>query len=136
MKSYVTILLTSFVVFTSSLQASSSVTYLQNQDPGQLNCALPVGMYFLCCQNGDLILYNIVGQMVGWGDDCGGLHEGDCFRVWVCSTPICQDNLDDEEADQVLKTLNSLTPATGEDHEGDFCDDCKTFYFSEEDVDW
>ena len=97
---------------------------------------LPNGVYFLCCKNGNLILYNCLGQQVGWGPDCGGLPEGDCFRCIVYTASTAPENSNAEQAADVLNLLNSISPDTGESHEGEWCENMETYYYNESEIHW
>jgi hypothetical protein len=96
---------------------------------------LPNGIYFLCCRNGCLILYNMVGQQVGWGPDCGGLAEGECFRCIIYDDAPCPIP-NSELTSEVLLLLNSIKPGRGEPHEGDWCENMQTFYFNASEINW
>jgi len=97
---------------------------------------LPNGIYYLCCKNGDLILYNNLGSVVGWGPDCGGIPEGHCIRCILYTPdgppPCSGENPPDE--DDVKDLLNSLSSSSGEDHEGEFCTECATYCFSTDEI--
>jgi len=98
--------------------------------------ALPQGYYFLCCHDGDLILYNILGQAVGWGPDCGGLDEGECIKVVVCSQPICDNSSNPADANDILDLINSLEESESQDTIEINCPSCVEYTFYQSEISW
>lgn len=104
-----------------SIEKSESVSISDPLD-------LPNGIYMLCCIDGELHLYNLLGVLVGIGPDCGGL-EG-CVRVIICSQPICDNGCGENnpaDEDDILDLLKTITLTTGDSYdfgEGPFDEYC------------
>ena len=115
----------------------SSVSFSNNNqslNTYNINVPLPDGIYFLCCESGYLNLYNMLGDLVGSGTDCGNLSG--CYKVnLVTSSKFLKPNPTNPTGDYVLSMINSLSSAKGDAHSGSY-GDMKEYYFLDSDVTW
>jgi hypothetical protein len=121
----------------SSITLSNSTFTKSNLD-NEVNAplALPNGVYFLCCENGHLNLYNLLGQLVGIGSDCGEISNRHCYKViLVDNSSQLKQNPTDPAGNYVLSLVNSLQPSTGSEHSGSF-GELPTYYFLKGDIQW
>jgi|WetSurMetagenome_2_1015567.scaffolds.fasta_scaffold353049_1 hypothetical protein len=97
---------------------------------------LPNGIYFLCCEGGNLNLYNLVGDLVGTGPDCGELVG--CYKC-VLVNSVAQlppePNPSNPSESYILAKLNSLHATSGAKHSGSY-GEMLTYYFLTSKVKW
>jgi hypothetical protein len=111
------------------LSSNSIDRKIVKSDTKLCNVGLPPGPYFLCCVNGELLLYNILGQLVGWGDDCGGIPEHNCMNCTIVPNDYSNPITNPSDANEILDLLKSLKSASGDDYGGSLCQNCPVYRF-------
>jgi hypothetical protein len=112
------------------LTKSNVVVHEVNAPPTLVN-----GVYWLCCENGHLNLYNLLGVLVGTGDDCGDITN-QCYKVVLHDSPSqLKGNPTVPSGDYILSLLNTCRPTTGSEHSGTFGEG-PTYHFLRGDIHW
>ena len=118
----------------NSVAFSESPLSISNSSKSEIVAPLPLpdGVYVLCCQNGYLNLYNLAGELVGSGTDCGGLTT--CIKAIINSNSNkLMINPTKPSSENVLSLINSLKRVKGENYSGSF-EEMPTYYFLSTDI--